>query len=216
MKSVVVALVISFFIAGCSFSTKPNLWEQKSATSFESYKKQRLLGNDALAQEDLHRAIEHAKQSADLKPLGRVYVGACALDIAFGKRSTCKRYKEIADVVDCGYIENYYRFIQKDFSHVNISQLPQIYQDFARAMQEGDYTKANEAIKKIDVPSSKLLAIALLGDRVWVENIRGALDLFSHYGYKAGVVYLLKKYEAKLDDPVKKQRIKKKLEILLK
>ena len=82
--------------SACSFKSPPNQWQFKSTAAFDSYTKNFLSSNDALAKNDLSRAIKHAKQSADLKMLARVYLGECALNISVGIDDNCKDYLNIS------------------------------------------------------------------------------------------------------------------------
>ena len=213
MMRFALSLLLLLFV-GCSFKSEPNLWEYKSAQSFESYKQNFLKGNDLLAKHDLEQAIKHAKSSADLSQLASVYLGKCALNKAVGREDECKEFQDIQDLISCQKLQNYYRFLQKDLKHLDSSYLPSRYRDFADALKENNMQKTNKALQKMDDPVSMMLALSLLGKNATRQSIEAALQKASFYGYKKGVLHLLKELEKREDDPEKKSVLKKKIEIL--
>jgi hypothetical protein len=74
---------------GCSFKTPQNKWQFKSVNAFSAYTKNFLSAKDTLAKDDLKRAVNHAKQSANLSQLARIYLGECALNISVGLKDNC-------------------------------------------------------------------------------------------------------------------------------
>jgi len=200
---------------GCSFKTEPNLWEYKSAQSFESYKQNFLKGNDLLAKHDLTQAIKHAKSSADLSQLASIYLGKCALNKSAGIQDTCKEFQDIQELVACPKLQNYYRFLKKDFTHLKIKYLPSRYQEFAAALKNNDAKKANAKLQQVEDPVSMMLALALLGENATKESVETTLQKASYYGYKKGVLHLLKELIRREDDPLKKSVLIKKRNVLL-
>jgi len=207
-------LLVLLIFSGCSFKSEPNLWEYKSAQSFESYKQNFLRGNDLLARHDLEQAIKHAKSSSDLSQLASVYLGKCALNKAVGREDECKEFQNIRDLISCQKLRNYYRFLQKDLKHLDSSYLPSRYQDFADALKENNMQKANKALQKMDDPASMMLALSLLGKNATKQSVHAALKQASFYGYKNGVLHLLHELEKREDDPEKKAKLQKKIELL--
>ncbi len=207
-------LLAMLYFSGCSFKTKPNMWQQKVSASFEAYKKDFLKGKDGLAKSDFERAEENAKSSADLKTLAALYLGKCALHISIGKQDTCQKYLDIRDVANCKFLDNYYNFIQKDFQNTSLAIIDETYVDFLKALKKNDIEAASKAVIDIKAPSSKLLAISLLGKNVSREALQSGIDTLSFYGYKKGVMYLLKLYKGKTEDEKEKSLIKKKIRIL--
>jgi len=208
-------VMVFLFFSGCSFKPSINQWQYKSALAFNNYKKNFLSYKDILAKDDLKKAISYAKNGADIDMLSSIYLGKCALNISIGIKDKCNEYNNIKDLVESKSQESYYAFIQKDFNNIDIENLDERYRDFAKYLSQKDYKKANEEIKNLKEPTSKLLAISLLGDKVSKQNLKEAIDLTSFYGYKKGVIYLLGRYKTKVDLKTK-DKIDKKIQILLK
>ncbi len=209
-------LLLALLFGGCSFKSEPNLWEYKSAQSFESYKQNFLKGNDLLARHDLTQAIKHAKSSADLSQLASIYLGKCALNKAVGIEDQCQEYEKIADLITCPKLQNYYRFLQKDLTHLDVKYLPTRYQDFASLLKSGNLQKANAKLQQMENPVSMMLALALLGKNATKESIEATLQKASYYGYKKEVLHLLQELKTREDDPNKKAKLQKKMDILTK
>ena len=207
-------LAILFF-GGCSFKVEPNLWEYKSAQAFESYKQNFLRGNDLLAKHDLAQAIRHAKSSADLSQLGSIYLGKCALNKALGVEDVCIEYRSIHTLIDSAKLQNYYLFIQKDLQHLDVKYLPARYRNFATVLKNGDIDKANKELQHMDDPTSRMLALALLGEDATNKSIEATLQKASFYGYKKGVMHLLEELIKRENDPAKKSLLQKKRDVLL-
>jgi hypothetical protein len=195
-------------------STPKNQWEYNLYNSFESYKKNFLSGNDVTAKTDLKRAISLAKKTDNINLLASVYLGECALNKAVGINDKCEKYLNIKDLADSKKLYTYYNFISLNLKDIQTSLLDKKYQNFALHLKQKDYKKANQALKEINDPSAKLIALNLLGDKAQLDSIKDTLKLFSHYGYKKGVIYLLKLYKEKTDNKNEKEIISKKIEVL--
>ena len=124
------SFMLLLFLTACSFKTPINEWQYNSTNAFSSYTKNFLSSNDILAQSDLSRAIEHAKKSANLTQLGKIYLGKCALDISVGINKECKKYLEISEVINNQKLDAYYAFISLEIKKSSIEYLPQRYQEF--------------------------------------------------------------------------------------
>lgn len=105
-------LLFSLLISGCSFKTPVNEWQYKSSSAFNMYTKDFLTGDETLAKNDLSRAIMHAKKSADLSQLARIYLGECALNISVGVQESCDKYRSISHLVNDDSLDAYYHLIQ--------------------------------------------------------------------------------------------------------
>ena len=209
-----VVLFVTAFFVGCSVSTPPNQWQYKSTNSFNSFKKNFLEGNDLLAEVELKRAISKASSSADLKQLARVYLGACALHKAVGLEDDCKEYKKIQNLLEDKKLDNYYFFINKEFDKVDKRALEERYRPFVEALQEKKIQNAVDIALKEKDPLKKLMMISLLGDKASLTLIDDGIKLLSYYGYKKGVITLLKMKLKGLSDEQQKRNIQKKIEIL--
>jgi hypothetical protein len=213
MKKFLLALSLLFFTTGCSFVAPPNAWQSKSAVAFDSYSKNYLRGADALAQSDLQRAIEHAQSSAQLQTLGRIYLGACALNVSVGKSATCHDFKEVQELLQDPSLQAYYNFIEGSLLDEEIDLLPKEYQAFSWHVKSLEYDKAFASLKDAKI-TSKLLASALIREHLTQEEKEQMLDEASFYGYKKAVLFWIEEIEKTSQDEEMKQKMKKMRNIL--
>lgn len=198
----------------CSFQAPQNQWQHKSASAFESYKKNFLSNNDALAKSDLKRAKEHAKQSADFTQLARIYLGVCSLNLANGLKDECRDYQEIADLVKSKELESYFKLISDAIEPKDIEYLPREYQEFAKSLAEKNYTQANQDILNIQKPTSAFVAAALLKEHLESKTREYILTKASYHGYKKTVIFWLKESLKHTQDEAKTKELQKKLFVL--
>lgn len=185
-----VIFIAALLFSACSFKTPVNAWQHKSADAFHSYVKEFMSGEDNLAKDDLRRAIKHAKKSADLTSLARVYLGKCALNISVGIEDKCEEYKSISSLVDDEELSNYYAVITKT-STLNPDTIL-------------DTTKA----------TSILLNGALTKEELSDEQRAKLLKLASYHGYKKAVLFWLEESEKHTHDKSKKEFYKEKIEVI--
>jgi len=201
-------------LSGCSFSSPPNEWKYKSASAFESYKKNFLSLKQSAAKNDLSRAISHAKQSADLKHLSRVYLAKCALNFSVGIENGCKEYIQVQPLVEGEGLKSYYSLISNSLKPSDIKNLPKTYQDFARAYLDKDLDLARRSIFKMDTLTSKLIACKLIENVLDENDIQKLLKEVSFYGFKRSAIYWLEVLREKTNERLKKSQIEKKINIL--
>ena len=213
MRHLLIVLAIISFTS-CSIKTPKNEWQYKSANAFSSYTKNFLSDNNALAQNDLQRAIKHAKQSADLTQLAKVYLGECALHISVGEDTKCHRYKNISELLDNKELDAYYDFITLAFKKNTIGNLPQHYKKFAIHLKNSEYTKANENIFAMSKESSSLLAGALIKNHIDEKTRNHLIQTASFHGYKKAVLFYLHEKSKTLQNEKSIQDIEKKIAIL--
>lgn len=204
------------FLGGCSFQSPPNEWQYKSSNAFESYTKNFLQDNKLLAKNDLARAQEHARMSADLTMLARVYLGKCALNHAVGVKDSCQEYLELRSLVEEKSLNSYYALLQNKMTQESITQLPKRYQDFARSLNSKEYNKAFEAILSMETISSQLIAASLLSEYLSYEQKQNMLSLSSFYGYKKASLFWLEEIKENTQDAKMIEQIEKKITILKK
>lgn len=212
IKITILSLSLLLFSA-CSFKSPPNQWQYKSTTAFDSYTKNFLSANGSLAKNDLSRAIKHAKQSADLKMLARIYLGECALNISVGIDDGCQDYLNIADVVNDNSLEAYYSFITLKPKY-SVKNLNSQYKDFASLVKNKDFSKANSEILKIQKPTSKLLAASLIKDKLTQQTRYEMINSASFYGYKKSVLFWLSEAKINTTDEDERKKLSKKISIL--
>ena len=168
IKILTLSLSLVLFSA-CSlpdFKTHPNAWQHKSANAFNSYTKNFLSNNNALAESDLKRATQHAKSSANLSSLARIYLGECALNISVGSLDNCAKYNDISNLVNSKKLDVYNKFINNNLQKNEINLLPKNYQTFALHVANKNYNDANKDILDMKKVTSQLLSAILIKDNL--------------------------------------------------
>ncbi len=214
MTKVFLTLLVLAFLGGCSFTAKPDAWKYKSINAFSSYTKNFLSARDALAKSDLARAVSHAKSSADLTQLSRIYLGECALNISVGIQDRCQKYLSIADLVQNKELDAYYKFIRWQIDPQDLDALIPSYRDFARYKIKNESQKAIESLFEMDKITSKLLAASLIQEKLSFEDVQKLIELASFYGYKKSVLYWLHVQKTKTTQNTQRERIAKKIKVL--
>lgn len=176
--------------SACSFKSPQNDWQYKSVSALESYTKNFLSANDAMAKNDLIRAINHAKQGADIKTLSRIYLTKCALNISVGIKDECLEYQNISHLYRDSNLDAYFAFIEKK-SDYDIEKLDIHYQEFASKLKLQDYSAAQDKITKISKVTSKLLAASLIRENLTSKTIDEMISLASFNGYKKSALFWL-------------------------
>lgn len=190
MKKYSLILFIAALFSACSFKTPPNQWQRQSADAFNSYVKDFMHGEDSLAKNDLRRAVKHAKKSADLTTLARVYLGKCALNVSVGVADKCEEYKSVSTLVEDEELSNYYGVITKT-STLN----PNAILDKNRA-------------------TSILLNGALKKDTLNDAQRAKYLQVASYNGYKKAVLFWLNESKINTSDEDKKEIFQQKIEAI--
>ena len=204
----------------CSLQKAPANWQSKSTNAFASYVNQFLSGHDLSAQSHLKRAIAHAKNSADLEPLARIYLGKCGLNIAVGLKDNCDEYVDVSETITNPPLQAYYHLLQKKLRAHDVKNLPNKYREFAKsallATEDKRSEGVNQAIPKMDNITAKLIASALVRDDLTEANIKAMVSLASSKGYKKAVIFWLNIQFEHSNDSEIKAILKKKIEILSK
>lgn len=190
MKKYSLILSIAILLFGCSFATPPNEWRYKSADAFNSYVKDFMSGEDALARNDMRRAVKHAKKSADLTTLARVYLGKCALNISVGIEDRCEEYKSISHLVEDEELSNYYAVITK-----------------TSTLNPNTILNSSKA-------TSLLLNGALKKDTLNETERTEYLKVASYNGYKKAVLFWLNESKIHTNESAKKEFFQQKIEAL--
>jgi len=190
MRKYSIALLITGLLFGCTFKTPTNEWQYKSADAFNSYVKDFMQCEDSLAKHDLKRAVKHAKKSADLSSLARVYLGKCALNISVGVVDGCDEYKNISHLVEDEKLESYYGIITK-----------------TSGQDPNDILDTDKA-------TSILLNGALQKDKLSTQERAKMLEVSSFHGYKKAVVFWLKESSKYADSEAEKEFFQQKIEAI--
>ncbi len=214
MRNLYIYILFIILFSGCSFSTPPNDWQYKSVNAFNSYTKNFLYSNDKIAKNDLQRAVSHAKNSANLNHLARIYLGKCALNISVGIDDRCQEYKDIKEIINSNTLDAYYDFLLSIITGKQIDKLPKIYQEFAWHMETKNFKKANTDILSMDRATSQILAASLLKNNIDKKSINKVIETASFHGYKKAVIFWLKKLKRITTDKKEVDKINKKISIL--
>jgi len=214
MIKIVFFVLFSIVFVGCSFKVAPNKWQYESANYFNLYQNNFLKDKKVLAKNDLKRAIQSAKRSANLTTLARVYLGECALNISVGIYDDCTKYIEISDVVNDLELDAYYAFIQKKVSQKQVTILPDDYKKFAVLQKNLEYEKASSFIFVTKKVTRSLLFASLIKENLSTEMVKKMISLASFHGYKKAVLFWLKEYRKKATD-AEQIKIDKKIKILM-
>jgi len=212
MKNILIILV--FIFTGCSFKTPPNKAQFETTNAFASYTKNFLSDNDAIAKNDINRAISHAKKSANLDALARIYLGECALNISVDIQDSCKKYRDVKELVLDDSLQAYYSFITLQIKKAQIDKLPKMYRAFASHLYMKKFNKAYEEILKMDSEVSQLLSASLIKNQIDKNQIGKIIDIASFYGYKKSVLFWLSQLQNITKDKVSNKMILKKIKIL--
>jgi len=207
-------LLLLIILSGCSLKTPPNEWQYKSSGAFSRYTQDFLTGNETLAKNDLARAIKHAKKSADLTQLAKIYLGECALNISVGIDDACKNYANISDLVDDDMLHAYYDFIRLSLKKEQIPYLPKEYHSFAKSLIKKDFKSANEDIFNMPKATSSLLCASLIKENIDLRSREKIVNLASYHGYKKAVLFWLHESIKKSTDREERKKMRKKISIL--
>jgi len=209
-----VILFFSLLISGCGMKTPQNDWQRKSTYAFSSYTKNFLNDNGAIAKSDLARAVKHAKQSANLTQLAKIYLGACALNISAGQSDECLEYQNIADLNADKKLDAYYHFLRTSLTKEEIVLLPIQYQSFAKTFIHKDFSQANKEVLKMKKASSSYLSAALLQENIENKTRKKVIQTASYNGHKKIVLYSLYQIKKATSDYKEIENIQRKISIL--
>ena len=213
MRKIAYFFIISLFL-GCSFKSPPNKWQYNSVNAFDAYTKDFLSSNDKMAKNDLNRAIKHAKMSANLTTLAKIYLGKCALNISVGIDDKCNEYKSISELVDNVKLEAYYNLIRLNLDKLQPKALDKSYQNFALHLITKERLKAKQTLSYMKKPTSKLLAASLIKNNLDNKTRKEMLDSASFLGYKKSVLFWLNELKIHTKDTDELDKIIKKIEVI--
>lgn len=205
-----------FFMNACSFQSPPNHWQYKSSNAFKSYSENFLQAHTVMAKNDFQRAQEHARMSADLRVLARIYLGKCGLNKAVGIDDACKEYLQLKPLLDPNSLDSYYHFIQNNGNVKQIQELPKQYHEFAQLLAQKEYAKAFEAIVAMQNVSSQLLAASLIKEHLHEPQKEKILRIASFHGYKKAALFWLEEIKNSSDDLEKIKLLELKITLLKK
>jgi hypothetical protein len=201
MKTLFLSLFITLFFAACSFKTPPNQWQIKANNALQQYQKNFLSNQMLLANNDLKRSINHAKQSSDLTTLGAVYLTQCAMEkIAHLPLDGCYMYQKITSLIDSKEQKAYQAFIQNVLQEEHLTHLDKKYHAFAQALFQNNQLQAKKELFKLESVISRLLAASLIKEHLTHDEINILIEQSSFYGYKKATLFWLHWLSFKFND----------------
>jgi hypothetical protein len=207
MKNLFLTFLVTLFFIGCSFKTPPNQWQIKANNALQQYQKNFLSNHMLLANNDLKRAINHAKQSTDLTTLGAIYLTQCALEkIVHEELKGCSNYQKITALVDSKEQLAYKNFIQHRLKENDVAHLDKKYHAFANALVQSNTQRAKEELFKIENVVSKLLAASMIKEHLTQDEVYILIEQSSFYGHKKATLFWLHWQSYKFND-IKAQRV---------
>ena len=210
----IIFITFIILLSGCSFKTAPNEWQHKSSNAFGSYTQNFLKNNEVLANIDLERAVQHAKKSANLTQLAKIYSGECALNISVGLDDSCSKYTNIQEFIHNKELDAYYSLLTLNVKKADIQYLPMQYREFALNIINKDFTQANHTILTIQKDTSRFLCASLIKETLEKNSKEKIIETASFYGYKKVVLFWLHETLKDTDDLNEIRNIKKKISIL--
>jgi hypothetical protein len=208
-------MIVLIVLTGCSSKTPPNSWEYKSSHFFSTYTQHLLRGEATSARVALKKSIHYAKQSADLKQLARIYLGRCALHISMGGNGPCKQYEQIQELVHSKELQAYDRMLQHRIVKEEIPYLPKQYQRVMYLKLTGQKDQLFETIRTIPQITSRFITAHLMQEELSAKQINYLIKTASFYGYKLWVIHWLKRLKAIESSLVEKEKIEKKIKLLI-
>ncbi len=214
MRKLVFYIFIIFAFASCSFKTAPNDWQYKSANYFSLYTNNFLKDNDILAKNDMRRAVDNAKKSADFTILARIYLGECALNISTGLQDKCEKYQMISDLLEDETLSSYYGLVTKTIKSQQIKSLPREYREYSTYLEKSEFEEAGKYVFKTDKVTASLLMASLMRENLTDAQRDKLVKLASFHGYKKAVIFWLHESGKYAKDTQIAQSIDKKINVL--
>lgn len=193
---------ILFFIAvlcaGCGMKTSLPSWRHEGFAQLENYKKNFLAGREQVAESHYRKALEEVKRSGDIITISKIYLTKTALHVASLRQTTNDDYLILEAIERDNENQNFYIFINGDFSRVNQNLMPPRYREFLKAGLTGDLSFINKALAEIDDPLSKLIAIGIIvNKRIYNERtLETAITTASLNGWHKPLLAYLAKLQA--------------------
>lgn len=173
-------------LSGCMGTPPKNEWQLKAISAFNGYKIYYLEDKIGLAQHDLQRAKELAKQGTDLKTLARLELAQCAVQIGVLEATHCEEYQTVAHLYQDAELNAYFRFLQQQTQRADVALLPSQYYPFATQLLDGIISsdQLEQTLVKINNLESRLIAAALVRDKLSANFVRQLIQQTSFHGYK--------------------------------
>lgn len=215
MKSLPIIVIFLFLFQACSSPQPDNNWQYQATSFSNAYTKHYLEGNTLRAKVDISRARELSSRSAQLHTLINIELNVCALDIGSLQANKCKNAADLLLLEPDPSQKAYLALLNTQLSSTQVKELPPQYQAFASALLKNDIEELNEQTAKVEPVSSRLIASALIKEKLDEKKIQGLIDTLSYHGYKTPLIAWLKFQIQKEKDSQRKAKLKAKLEVLI-
>jgi len=215
MKILLLFIISLFFLQGCSSAQPKNQWQYQAASSLKAYTKHYLEGNELRAKADLTHAREEASRSARLYTLIDIELTVCAIHIGVLSPKPCQKASKLLTLESDPSQKAYLDLLNKQLSSTQIKDLPGQYREFATSLLANDINASNDDIRDIEPLTSRLVASALIKERLSAENIQSLINELSYHGYKRALLAWLKLQIEKEKDPQTKAKLIAKLKVLI-
>lgn len=214
MQTKALLFILFILMSGCTSPEPKNRWQYDAVASLNEYQTHFLQNHLLRAASDLSEARGFASQSSDLHTRISIELSACAMQIAVLKPASCEHIEKLLLIEPNPVQLAYLHLLQMKHTSDELTLLPIQYRSFARYMLEQDTKKVNRALSSIQPISSRLIASALAKDLIDEENIKTLIAGLSYNGYKHPLLGWLKIQMQKEDDPIVRNRLKAKIDIL--
>lgn len=173
---------------GCTAKRPDDAWRYNTATAYKYAEQYFLEGKDSLAVSEFREAEKHAKQSADVIPLARLYLSICALNKAVLLDNGCASYLEVAPYADEPELYSYHALLTGTLENDQLRYLPERYRAFAGALLKQESASIRRLIGQMQPLSSKMIAASLAREHIDDAIMESIIQEASHFGYKRALI----------------------------
>lgn len=207
-------MLVPLLFAACSTPQHEDSWRYQAATATEAYAEHFLKDERLLVQSNYSHAERSARQSADLESLARLYLTRCALKRAVFEADGCEEAAELTLLLGDAGLSAYYAMLTASLPPEQISDLPPQYRRFGYALLSGDGDRICRTAMAVTPLRSRLVAAALVRDRLDPSDIETLIEDASHPGYRRAVLAWMRYLSDITTDPEQRSLLLKKLEYL--
>jgi len=212
--SSLLALSGLLFFAACSTPQHEDDWRYQAAGSTQAYAEYFLKEERAMTQSRFSHAERSARRSADLEPLGRLYLTRCALEHAVLQPLHCDLLDDHPLLLEAPGLGAYRALLNGSLKAERIPDLPPQYRDFAAALLRGASGRAEALLPRIEPLSSRLVAASLVRERLDDAAIQALIAEASRLGYRRAVNAWLQQLCRVTGDPGVRERTRETLTLL--
>lgn len=202
-----ITLLFVLTFTGCSFKSPPDIWRYESKNAFESYIKNRLSGNNELAQSDYKRALSHAKRGADIPLIATLALGRCSIEYSLSSHLACEDYLSVASIGGNSEHHAFYALLQKRFTQEQTLHMPKQYRAFAQALLIEEHHRIESEILDMEPITSKIIAARIVEESLSKDTLEKIVESAAFYGYKESVIHFLNVKTKRFKEDNDKKRV---------